>query len=91
MGSSPQATYVHSQVVLIGDSGVGKSYVVVCLLPNARDVDDFAVIVRCNPGLTRLLLSVSHHQQYLSIFTNRSSFAIHPQRVQPRLKVNHWR
>ena len=35
------------KVVLIGDSGVGKSYVVACLLPNARDVDYFAVIVRC--------------------------------------------
>lgn len=33
--------------MLIGDSGVGKSYVVACLLPNARDVDHFAVIVRC--------------------------------------------
>ena len=50
-GSSLQATYVHSQVVLIGDSGVGKSYVVAYLLPNARDVDDFAAIVRCNLDL----------------------------------------
>jgi len=46
-----QATYVRSQVVLIGDSGVGKSYVVAGLLPNTRDVDDFAVIVRCNMDL----------------------------------------
>ena len=61
-GSSLQATYVHSQVVLIGDSGVGKSYVVACLLPNARDVDDFAAIVRCDLDLTRLLLSVSQQQ-----------------------------
>ncbi|KAF7320531.1 Ras-related protein [Mycena chlorophos] len=80
---------VRAQVVLIGDSGVGKSCVVSstlrALLPTLTSVQKSYVrshVLRSSPRLTCLALGVARWH---------SPLPIHARRVQPRLKVDHWR